>query len=390
MSPAWLGTSTTLNRAVNLIDEGALNSGSVPELADRLGIGERYLRKLFQRELGISPAALALNQRLLFAKKLLAETKLPVTEVAFAAGFGSVRRFNSAVRTQFRLSPSKLRRASQSAEEDASIKLQLHYRPPYDWEGVINFFSRHAVAGIDEVSDTVYRRKIAIDDSNGSITIRPINNKNALLLELDMDEHNHLMLIVSRVRRMFDLDANPAAIAQVLKRDPQLKPLVKRYPGIRSPGNWTLAETSIRAVVGQQISTKAAQSVLARIAADAAQNTSVQGFPPPGSLLPLEDSAFPMPTRRRDTLRSVCAFLENSQNPVNPEELGSLKGIGPWTTAMISMRGAGNPDSWPPKDLGLINAYASLGVEDNLDKHSQSWGPWRSYAANLLWRSLST
>ena len=387
-SPAWLGSSTTLLRAVSLIDEGALNSGNVPALAERLGIGERYLRKLFERELGISPAALALNQRLLFAKKLLAETTLPVTEVAFASGFGSVRRFNSAVRTQFRLSPTKLRRQSKAAHKNACITLQLHYRPPYDWESVINFFKRHAVSGIDEVDDKFYRRAITIGGSTGTITVKPISDKNALLLELDLEEHSHLMLIVSRIRRMFDLDANPAAITKVLAKDAQLRPLVKRFPGIRSPGNWTLEETCIRAVVGQQISTKAAQSVLARIAEDAAQAGNTRGFPAPASLLPLEDASFPMPTRRRETLRAVCSYLDSESSPANPEALGELKGIGPWTVAMIAMRGAGNPDSWPPKDLGLINAYANLGGEANLDKQSQHWGPWRSYAANLLWRSL--
>jgi AraC family transcriptional regulator of adaptative response / DNA-3-methyladenine glycosylase II len=345
---------------------------------------------MFQRELGISPAALALNQRLLFAKKLLAETTLPVTDIAFAAGFGSVRRFNSAVGKHFRLSPTQLRRDKKSSGKNAVVRLQLHYRPPYDWDGVINFFARHAVAGVDEVSCAFYRRHIAIGNAHGSITVKPMSKKDALILELDMEDHSQLMLIVSRVRRMFDLDANPAAIAKVLAKDPQLKSLVRRYPGIRSPGNWTLEETSIRAVVGQQISTKAAQSVLARIAADAAQHTSTPGFPSPESLLRLDNTCFRMPIRRRETLRLVCAYHGQSNNQLTPDELGELKGIGPWTTAMISMRGAGNPDSWPPKDLGLINAYANLGGEANLDKRSHNWGPWRSYAANLLWRSLGT
>jgi AraC family transcriptional regulator of adaptative response / DNA-3-methyladenine glycosylase II len=388
-SPAWLGTSTSLLRAVRLIEEGALNSGNVPQLADRLGIGERYLRKLFKRELGISPSALALNQRLLFAKKLLAETSLPVTEVAFAAGFGSVRRFNSAVRTQFRLAPGRLRKRSKREKTGTSVKLHLHYRPPYDWQGVINFFLRHAVSGVDEVCDSSYRKNITIGGARGCITVQPLGNKDALLLELDIESYSDLMLIVSRVRRMFDLDANPAAIAAVLNKDQYLKPLIKRYPGIRSPGSWALEESAIRAVVGQQISTKAAQSVLARLTEAASLHAPVHGFPKPEALIPLEDACFPMPARRRDTLRAVCALCASASGQIGIEELAALKGIGPWTTAMVAMRGGGYPDSWPPKDLGLVNAFRNLGAETDLELQSHSWGPWRSYAANLLWRSLA-
>ncbi len=211
-SPAWNGSSTTVQRALQLLSQGALNEGSLADLALRLGVGERYLRKLFQRELGVSPQALALNQRLLFAKKLLAETTLPVTDVAFAAGFGSVRRFNSAVQKQFRLPPSALRGRRSVTTASANIELQLHYRPPYDWEGVADFFTRHAIAGVEFVTPRSYRRNITLGGASGSFEVSPMAGKDALRLELQLADHSLLLPIVTRVRRMFDLDANPAAI----------------------------------------------------------------------------------------------------------------------------------------------------------------------------------
>ncbi|HEY6131723.1 MAG TPA: Ada metal-binding domain-containing protein, partial [Halioglobus sp.] len=198
-SPAWNGTSTTVRRALQLLSQGALNAGSLADLASRLGIGERYLRKLFQRELGVSPQALALNQRLLFAKKLLAETSLPVTDVAFAAGFGSVRRFNSAVQKQFRMPPSALRIRRRTA--NASVQLQLHDRPPYDWEGVVNFFARHAIAGVETVSPSGYRRNLMLAGAPGSVEVNPVAGQDALRLTLQLPDHSLLMPVVSNVRR---------------------------------------------------------------------------------------------------------------------------------------------------------------------------------------------
>jgi AraC family transcriptional regulator of adaptative response / DNA-3-methyladenine glycosylase II len=264
-SPAWNGTSTTVQRALQLIGQGALNTGSMGDLALRLGIGERYLRKLFERELGVSPQALALNQRLLFAKKLLAETALPVTEVAYAAGFGSLRRFNSAVQTQFKLPPTALRRRRNAGTASVSIELQLHYRPPYDWDGVLDFFGRHAVDGVETVAGGSYQRTITPGGVPGSFRVSPLPGKNALRLELQLADRSQLMPVVARVRRMFDLDANPAAIHAVLGQDPRLAPLLQRIPGIRSTGHWSLYEASIRGIVGQQISTQAARGVLARL-----------------------------------------------------------------------------------------------------------------------------
>ncbi len=389
-SPAWRGTSTTVGRALQLIRQGALGPGTLPDLAQRLGVGERYLRKLFERELGVSPQAVALNQRLLFAKKLLAETALPVTEVAFAAGFGSIRRFNSAIREQFRLTPGELRRRSGSASPDSAIRLQLHYRPPYDWDGVLGFFRRHAIAGVECVSDSSYRRTIRAGDSRGEFTVQPLPGRDALQLELEIPDHRLLMAIVSGVRRMFDLDASPDMVATVLGADSLLSPLLARYPGIRSPGHWSPFESAVRAIVGQQVSTAGARSILGRLADAAAGEVDRPCFPDARELAALDDHHFPMPGRRRETLRRLCHTFEGREEELDLEALAAIPGVGPWTLDMVAMRGQADPDTFPATDLGLRKAWGSIaGDGTTLQRAHASWRPWRAYAANLLWRSLS-
>ncbi|MAT94483.1 MAG: 3-methyladenine DNA glycosylase 2 [Halioglobus sp.] len=388
-SPAWMGTSTSVRRALALIRAGALNDGSVAQLAARLGVGERYLRKLFQRELGVSPAALALNQRLLFAKKLLAETSLPMTQVAFAAGFSSVRRFNSAVRSHFRLTPQDLRRHTGSAGDGSRISLQLNYRPPYDWDGVLAFFARHAIDGVEAVDDGTYRRHFATTQGPGELSVASLRDRDALALQLSLPDQRLLMPLVARIRRMFDLDANPAAIAAVLGEDPSLRSLLRRNPGIRAPGHWSPWEAAVRAVVGQQVSTRAARGILGRFATAVPAGAAARVFPPPAALLALGDSDFPMPASRRDTLRALARLCGEREDELDLEALAALRGVGPWTVAMVDMRGCGRPDSLPLTDLGIARAWRALAGDTPLREHARHWRPWRSYAANLLWRSLS-
>jgi AraC family transcriptional regulator, regulatory protein of adaptative response / DNA-3-methyladenine glycosylase II len=384
-SPAWEGTSTTVQRALQLIRQGALSEGSLSDLSARLGIGERYLRKLFQQELGVSPQAVALNQRLLFAKKLLAETGLPLTEVAFAAGFGSVRRFNSAVKEHFDLTPGDLR-GRRKVEESPDIRLQLHYRPPYDWDGVVDFLAHHAVEGLEEVSSAGYRRNFKLPGGYGKLEIKPTLNKHSLDLRLQLPDNSQLMPVVSQLRRMFDLDANPGEIAGLLQRDPALGPLSQQSPGARSPGHWSLFESAVRAIVGQQVSTVAARTVLGRLA-KACSEGDIITFPSASGIAALPDEHFPMPSRRRETLRTLCRTYADKEHDLTLDALANFKGVGPWTVGMVAVRGAGDPDVFPSGDLGLERTWAALpGSEGKLNDTATNWRPWRSYAANLLWR----
>ena len=389
-SPAWRGSATTVERALQLIEAGALNEGSMDELSARLGVGERYLRKLFQREVGASPLAVAQNQRLLFAKKLLAETNLSITDAAYAAGFGSIRRFNSAVSEAFDCAPGSLRKKKLATNDNSVITLQLHYRPPYDWDGVLALFERHAIEGVEHVDAAGYQRNIRIDGAMAHFRIEQLPRRNALSLALQLPDQRALMPVVANIRRMFDLDANPDVIASALNQDPKLAQLLQRFPGIRSPIHWSPFESAIRAVVGQQVSVAAARNVVSKLVAACDQNPR-RCFPSAASIGALDDHVFAMPTRRRDTLRALCANLYDREEQLQLSELAAIKGIGPWTTNLVSMRGFGDPDIFPPGDLGLVNAWCkdSNTTAAGLTSATSQWRPWRSYAANLLWRSLS-
>jgi AraC family transcriptional regulator of adaptative response / DNA-3-methyladenine glycosylase II len=387
-SAAWQGSSVTVQRALRLIREGALNTATLAALCARLGVGERYLRKLFQRELGVSPNAVAQNQRLLFARQLLQETALPVTDIAFAAGFGSVRRCNSAFRASFGKPPGAMRRGRGAATSGRSINLLLRYRPPYDWDGVLDFFQRHAVSGVEAVQAGVYHRQLHWPGNSGTLAVRHQSADHAIGLELQLDHLTDLMAVVQRVRRMFDLDANPGVIADGLAQDPALAALLERFPGVRSPLCWSREEATVRAIVGQQVSVGAARGVCSRLAEATREPGQAAGFPAAEAIAGLDDNHFPMPTRRRATLRAVCRRLASGEVP-STQALLAEPGIGPWTVAMIEMRGEGRPDAFPPRDLGLLRAWAALpDAKAPLEQACERWRPWRAYAANLLWRSL--
>tara|TARA_R110002110_G_scaffold303525_2_gene517650 strand:+ start:17010 stop:18449 length:1440 start_codon:yes stop_codon:yes gene_type:complete len=388
-SPAWHGSQTTVHRALSLIEQGALNDGKLTALALRLGVGERYLRKLFQRELGVSPHSVAHNKRLLLARKLLVESTLPLTDVAHAAGFNSVRRFNSAMQEQFRQTPGDLRKSSSAVSNTPLIRLELHYRPPYDWEGICAFLRRHCVEGVESLEGDVYQRKLLINGAPATVYVSPVHSRNALELRVRCEDNRQLMPIMANVRRMFDLDANPPAIADNLGSIAALKPLLQAGTGLRSPGYWSLYEAAIRAIIGQQVSTAAARGICARLARACSADPEHLVFPSAADISQLDDTHFPMPTRRRETLRTLCRHLQDTEESLSLELLASLKGVGPWTVAMTSMRGAGDTDVFPDKDLGLEKAWQTLAPGTlSLTEAAANWRPWRSYAANLLWRSL--
>lgn len=389
-SPAWRGSATTLNRALTLIREGALDGdGTVESLAGRLGVGARYLNKLFQRELGVAPSVVAANQRLLLARQLIVDSGLPLTEIAFAAGFGSVRRFNSAIRDAFGDAPGALRRrAVQGGRAAGEFRLELRYRAPYDWETVLEFFRRHAVDGIEWIEGDRYTRRLRLAEGTGTVALSPAAGRDALQMHLRLPAGTPLMPLVARARRVCDLDANPAAIAATLGTDPVLRPLLRSRPGIRCPGYWSAEEAALRAIVGQQISTAGARRILGQLAEACGVNDEAV-FPHPSQLLALGDEHFPMPGRRRETLRALGRLCKRSE-PLAEESLSGLAGVGPWTVAMVSLRGWGHPDAFPDTDLGIRQAWEALtGSSSGLAEHAHRWQPFRGYAANLLWSSLA-
>jgi AraC family transcriptional regulator of adaptative response / DNA-3-methyladenine glycosylase II len=323
--------------------------------------------------------AVAQARRVHFARTLLVETSLPIADVAFAAGFASVRRFNAAMRAAYRMAPRNMRRGARNGEAPEAITLRLPYRAPYDWNGLIEFLGRRAIPGVESVVDGEYRRTIAVDGLTGVLRVR--DGGGALAVSVPRAFTRHLKLIVDRVRRMFDLFADPHAIRSHLERDDVMRPLIQRWPGIRVPGAWEGFELAVRAIVGQQVSVAGATTIIGRIAAR--YGTRIEDgivFPDARRLANARIGG--MPRARAATIRAVARASVATGFSLSD----AVPGIGPWTRSYIAMR-SGDPDAFPHGDLALRKAAGC--DERELLRRAEAWRPWRAYAALLLWRSLA-
>ena len=402
---AWRGTSNTVARALSLIELGALDRGDVEALAERLGVGERQLRRLFRQHLGASPVGVAQTRRVLLAKQLIHETRLPMAEIAFASGFGSVRRFNEAFSSLFERAPTELRRLGGddvAVKADGEFSLLLRYQPPYEWPEMLEFLRQRAIAGMERVSDGRYARAVLIDGVQGSLTIEP-GPGNTLRAGIRVSKLSIVPGIIARLRRVFDLAADPAAIARHLSQDPILAPLVAKRPGLRVPGAWDGFELAIRAVLGQQITVTAAVRLAARLVAAYGQpmTTPVAGlshfFPRPEVLANADLTTLGMPKARAATLSAVAAaLLDNPELFANQggleeavQRLRAIPGVGEWTAQYIALRQLREPDAFPASDLGVLRALADAqGLRPKTHEvlaRAERWRPWRAYAAQHLW-----
>lgn len=425
---AWKGTSSTVSRALALITDGALDGddGDLEGLAARLGIGDRQLRRLFRRHLGASPIAVAQTRRVLLAKQLLHETRMNMTDVASAAGFGSLRRFNDTFRRLYARAPSELRRrATETADGDAAhagLTLTLSYAPPYDWAGMMEFFAARAIEGVEIVEPQRYRRTISLDGVDGTIDVRPLEGRPALAATIRFPSVKALPTILARIRRMFDLGADIAAISRQLGEDAHLAPLVAARPGLRVPGAWDGFEMSVRAILGQQITVTGARRLAGKLvehhgrrfpSAEADRNTRAPArrnaanpaheprlthvFPEPGLLVNADLAALGLPRSRAASLSALAAcvvadphlFRTDRSSEEAVSRLRELPGIGEWTAEYIAMRVLREPDAFPAADLGLLRAMAGAdGIRPSpreLLKRAEAWRPWRAYAAQHLW-----
>jgi AraC family transcriptional regulator, regulatory protein of adaptative response / DNA-3-methyladenine glycosylase II len=400
---AWRGTSNTVSRALTLIDAGALDTQGVDSLADRLGIGARQLRRLFMRHFGASPLAVAQTRRVLLAKQLIHETDLSMAQVAHASGYGSVRRFNEIFQTLFGRPPASLRRARAAhIAADAPITLSLSYRPPYDWAAILGFFATRAIPGIEVVAGDVYHRTIELDGAVGTIAVAHQAERNRLRATIRFPRVAALPMIIARLRRMFDLGADPAVIGAVLSQDPVLAPLIAARPGLRVPGAWDAFELGVRAIAGQQITVGAATKLTGRIveqcgvllAGGATDQGLTHSFPPP-SILAGATLGF-MPAARAASIAGLAAafvanpavFERGADLDASVERLCGLAGIGPWTAHYIAMRALREPDAFPAADIGLLRAMDDGGGRPSpsgLLARAERWRPWRAYAALHLW-----
>lgn len=409
-TPAWNGTSATVSRAIQLIRQGALDESGVEDLASRLGVGARHLRRLFNRHVGVTPVAMANMQRVFFARQLLAQTQFTITEIASASGFGSIRRFNAAFRNIFDHSPTAFRRtlrkgSSPGPAAGIHCKLSLSYRPPYQWERLLAFFRERAIAGVEKVDSVSYQRTIYANDFHGALRVRHANAGHALVMEVELSDIRGLLHVTERVRRMFDLDADRQAIADTLFLDNKLKPIVERLPGLPLAGSWDPFETAVRAIVGQQVSVKAARTVLGRIVArceppSVENNTDdlLRFFPTAGMLADAQLADVGMTGKKIATLKYFAQGVATGdiQLAINTERsefirrMVSLPGIGPWTAQYIAMRALSDPDAFPAGDLGIAQALSSNGRRPTYKQivtRAEKWRPWRAYAATYLWNA---
>lgn len=411
-TPAWSGTSTTVRRGLRLISGGALDDGNVEDLADRLGVTSRHLRRLFTKHLGASPLSVAHTQRLHFAKRLIDETTLPMGHISTAAGYGSIRRFNDAFQRTYGRSPRELRKAGDEIElsgRTATLTVRLPYRTPFDWSSLLAFFAGRAIPGVESVDGDVYRRTVSFENDHGLIEVRPDKRDGYLSLTLNSVNTNALFETVQTAREVFDLDAPISEISETFSRDRTLRPLMRKNPGVRVPGAWDGFELTVRAILGQQISVKAATTLSGRIAARygeplaLADDSNAHGlnriFPTAEKLMRARFNDMGIVGSRVSTIRRVAAAVVNGDVHFDvaqdPEEfcsaLTSIRGIGDWTAQYVAMRALKSPDAFPESDLGLLKAVACpdrVAPKELLAK-AEDWRPWRAYAALLLWGSLA-
>ncbi|KLV09560.1 ADA regulatory protein [Photobacterium aquae] len=380
-SPAWLGKSTTFRRAQRLIDEGALCSGDLPQLAARLGVSERYLRKLFDTEIGMSPKAYSLYRQCLLAKKLLHETRLPVTEIALACGFNSIRRFNDSFRQHFALTPTEVRRQrNRHPLSSGAVTVTLAYRPPYDWSAVRDFYCSRLIEGLEWVGENSYGRTFGDGKGKGHFTAVHDPDKSQFNVTIELDDITQLAVLLANIRRCLDLDADSARIESCLVQA-MGEPLLSS--GIRLPGIWSPFEAGVRAVLGQQVSVKAARNLVTKLVAMNPDNEDGRCyFPSPQQVADWDFSSLGMPQRRRDTL-SILARFAVGHSLDDPAALLALPGIGPWTVNYLRMRGLSEPDIFLEGDLGVKKALTQYPCEP------LSAAPWRSYLTLYLWSLLA-
>lgn len=395
-SPEWDLRADVVGRALRLITDGAIDRGGVAGLAAQLGYSSRQLQRLIRAEFGVGPLLIARVQRAATARILIETTDLQLAEVAFAAGFGSVRSFNETIQQVFALSPKQLRRpGSPVAAGAAQLSVRLALRTPWQPQQLFGHLVATAIPGVEEWSAGRYRRTLRLPGGPAVVELEPRTDHVQATFWLSCVRD--LQTATARVRRLLDLDADPVAVAGWLSSDPALSATVARAPGRRVPRSVEAAELALRAVLGQQVSTAAARSLGAALVTAIGDPlpTPTAGlthlFPSAQAVAELPSSELPLPGSRHQTLTNLAAALtELNLDGMDWAEarvrLGALPGIGPWTTEMIAMRALGDPDAFPAGDLGVKRGAAALGIEQ-LGSHAEKWRPWRAYAVQYLWAS---
>lgn len=406
-TPAWLGTSHTVARALQLLAQGVLDEGGMPALARAVGVGERQLARLFQSHLGVSVLAVATTQRLQLAKKLIDETDLPMASVCFAAGFSSIRRFNAVFAEVYGRTPLSLRKGRPvpaGAAPPTQVTLRLQYRPPFDWAAMLAYLHSRAIPGVEWVTRDSYARSLVLDGELAFLQVQFLPETHQVLVHLHSPQIRSLAQVLERVRVMFDLKAVSADVDAHLATDPRLQPLVAAYPGTRVPVAWDGFEVAVRAILGQQVSVKAATTLVARLAAACGRPCVAPAglplthvFPEPAVLAEAPLNGLGITARRIAAIQTLARTVQAGELRFDGSmataefvtRIQQIPGIGPWTAQYIALRALNDADAFPHADLILLRAAALPG--ETLDPAAllalaERWRPWRAYAVLLLWR----
>jgi AraC family transcriptional regulator, regulatory protein of adaptative response / DNA-3-methyladenine glycosylase II len=400
-SPEWNERADLVARAMRLIKDGVVDRDGVPGLAERLGYSTRQIERQLRAEVGAGPLALARAQRAQTARLLIETSTLPMADVAFAAGFSSIRTFNGTVQEVFALSPTELRRHGRPGSAAGALSLRLPFRAPLCPDNLFGHLVATAVPGVEEWRSGAYRRTLRLPHGHGIVELRPTASS-FIECRLTLSDLRDLTTAINRCRRLLDLDADPVAIDDLLSTDPVLAPLVLKNPGRRVPHTVDGAEFAIRAMLGQQVSTAAARTHAARLVAAHGEPVTDPGgglthlFPTPQALTGLDPATVAFPQKRRDALVGLIAALAADSIDLGAgsdwqrarAQLAALPGVGPWTVEAIAMRALGDPDAFPGTDLGVKLAAAELGLPSTptaLGRRAAAWRPWRAYAVQHLW-----
>jgi AraC family transcriptional regulator of adaptative response / DNA-3-methyladenine glycosylase II len=399
-SPDWDWRGDLIGRALRLISAGVADSEGIPEVANRLAVSERHLRRLFVSELGAAPGTVARTHRAQLARRLIEESTLPLSDVAMASGFSSIRRFNSTIQETFGHTPSALRKSSRS-QPVAGCTLRLPYRAPLATDQLFAYLVGRATPGVESADSSTYRRTVDLPGAKGIVEL-VLDPSGELRLHAHLDSVDGLAGVVRRARHLFDLDADPQAIAEQLATDPKLRKVVGAVPGLRVPGSFDGFELAVRAILGQQVSVKAATTLAGRLATafgeplDEPSGTLTHYFPTPEVLAEAPIATIGLPARRAATVNTLAHAVAEGDivldGTADLEEMKrrllALPGFGPWTVAYIGMRALRDPDSFLPSDLGIKHALAHLGIDPSTHR-DERWRPWRSYATLYLWTALA-
>jgi AraC family transcriptional regulator, regulatory protein of adaptative response / DNA-3-methyladenine glycosylase II len=393
-TPAWNGTATTVSRGLRLIGEGALDEAGIETLATRLGVSARHLSRLFQRHLGALPSVVAQTRRLHFAKQLISDTNLSMTEVAMASGFRSIRRFNDVFRDFYGRPPSQLRRlGTRTGVAEGEYVFRLAYRPPYDWNLLLSFLGPRSVPGVEAVRDGVYRRTVAIQSHYGLIEVRPASEAHALRVLIRFPKPEYLLQIITRVRAMFDLTADPDLIGQTLAVDPMLGPLLEHHAGLRLPGTWDSIEPVVHAVLRARFPLDETQSLQARVAEECGEpvispNASELCRTFPSAPLLAESPLDFLPRSTAETIRSAARAIAALRCDAPPDELlrrlAPIRGVGDGVIQYVAMRALNDSDALPAALCEPCDAFAGMSGSGELLRRAEAWRPWRAYASILL------